>query len=207
MLGRELKDMDINIPVLGHVSVKEAILPFGKFPNEDAILGPEMKSTGEVMGVDKTFGKAFAKSQMSASSSLPTKGTVFISVNKNSKDRIIEPIKTLAGLGFKILATEGTRDNLLSHGVNAELVYKLNEGRPNLVDHLINKTVSLIINNPNTDKSVSDGKYIRQAAIRHNVPLITTVQGLNAAVNGIESLAKGNLEVYSLQELYDYSDN
>ncbi len=207
MLGTMLKDININTHSLGHVSVKEAILPFGKFPKEDAILGPEMKSTGEVMGVDKDFGKAFAKSQMSSSSSLPTKGTVFISVNRSSKDRIIEPMKALAALGFKILATKGTRDNLLSHGINAELVYKLNEGRPNLVDHLINKTVSLIINNPNTDKSVSDGKYIRQAAIRHNVPLITTVQGLNAAVNGIISLVKGDLGVYSLQELYEYPNN
>ncbi len=203
MVTGRLDPSSIIIPVVNHVSVKEAVLPFAKFPQEDALLGPEMKSTGEVMGVDSHFGTAFAKSQMAANLILPTHGTVFISVNKNSKSKIIKPMKTLVQLGFKILATEGTRGTLLEHDIQTEFIYKLDEGRPNLIDYVINGDIALIINTPSTHRSIDDGKYIRQTAIRHNVPLFTTVQGLIAAVSGIESLANNDLKVNSLQELFN----
>ncbi len=203
MVTKSLDPSKITIPVVNHVSVKEAVLPFGKFPQEDALLGPEMKSTGEVMGVDTHFGTAFAKAQMSANLILPTHGTVFISVNKNSKSKIIKPMKTLVQLGFKILATEGTRDTLLEHDIETEFIYKLDEGRPNLIDRVINGDIALIINTPSTHRSIDDGQYIRQTAIRYNVPLYTTVQGLIAAVSAIESLMNNDLKVSSLQELFN----
>jgi len=194
--------MNIKKPVIKHVSVKEAVLPFNKFPEEDAILGPEMKSTGEAMGIGDNFGIAFAKSQMSLSLSLPKEGKVFISLSKKSRMQIIESVKSLSKMGFQILATEGTKETLEKYGISAEHVHKIDEGRPNLVDHLINGDVSLIVNNPGNRKSIDDGKYIRQAAVRYNVPLITTVQGFIAAVSGIESLVKGDIKIASLQELY-----
>ncbi len=202
MVNKKIKDLAISLPKTNHISVKEAVLPFIKFPQEDAILGPEMKSTGEVMGVDMDFGKAYAKSQMASSVSLPTKGKVFISVYETERYKIIDAVKSLANLGFKLLATEGTRNELLENGIEAQHIYKLKEGRPNLVDYVINGEVALVINHPGSYKTIGDSKYIRQAAIRHNIPLITTIQGVHAAVSGIESLVKGELEVYSLQELY-----
>ncbi|MDH4128378.1 MAG: carbamoyl-phosphate synthase large subunit [Spirochaetota bacterium] len=202
MLNKKLKDLNIKIPKIKHVSVKEAVLPFNKFPQEDAVLGPEMKSTGEVMGIDMQFGTAFAKSQMGLSACLPSKGNIFISVNEKSKGKIIEPIKILFKLGFNIIATEGTRKVLLSNDIKTEFIYKLNEGRPNLIDKLINGEIHLVVNTPSTSRSIDDGKDIRQAAIRHNVPLITTVQGLIAAANGIRDVVEGDINVYSLQELF-----
>ncbi|MFH1190084.1 MAG: carbamoyl phosphate synthase large subunit, partial [Candidatus Omnitrophota bacterium] len=187
----------------GCISVKESVFPFIRFPGVDAILGPEMKSTGEVMGVDTTFGAAYAKSQLAAGQRLPVKGTVFISVKNQDKRNIVFVAKKLADLGFKIMATSGTADALISNDIDVQVLPKLNEGRPNIMDFMKDKTVDLIINTPSGKATKSDEMKIRSLAILYNVPLITTVSGAQASVNGIEhSIRKPAVSVKSLQEYH-----
>ncbi|MFH1824349.1 MAG: carbamoyl-phosphate synthase large subunit [Candidatus Firestonebacteria bacterium] len=203
MAGRKLKDLGIDKEVeIKHIAVKESVLPFVKFPGADSVLGPEMKSTGEVMGIDTDFGRAFAKSQISTGTALPTKGIVFISVKNKDKRAIIFIAKKLADMGFKILATRGTSETLLKNSIDVSEVNKVGEGRPNIVDCISNKEVNLIINTPSGKGPKTDEFYIRRAAIVHNVPCITTISGAQAAVNGIESLLKRELSVKSLQEYF-----
>jgi carbamoyl-phosphate synthase large subunit len=203
MTGKKLSDFELpNCDDLKHVSVKESVLPFSKFSGVDIILGPEMKSTGEVMGVGPTFGIAFAKSQVAANQALPKKGTVFVSVNDYDKRNVAFIAKKLADLGFKVIATKGTAKVLRSSGVAVEIVDKLLEGENNVLTLIEKNEINLIINTPSGMKSQSDMRRIRAAAILHSVPCITTIQGAWAAVNGIEASIKEEFTVESLQNIY-----
>jgi carbamoyl-phosphate synthase large subunit len=200
-----------DLPDDAPISVKEAVLPFHRFRTPagdqvDSLLGPEMKSTGEVMGIDANFGMAFAKSQAAAYGSLPLKGTVFISIANRDKRSIIFPAKRLSDLGFKIIATAGTAQVLRRNGVPAEVVGKFSEGGENIVDRINAGEIDLIFNTPRGAAGNSgpriDGYEIRTAAVTAGVPCITTVQAAGAAVQGIEELARGEIGVRSLQDLH-----
>lgn len=202
MLGKKLKELGFTgEKKISHVAVKESVFPFIKFHGVDAILGPEMKSTGEVMGIDSTFGAAYAKSQIAAGQKLPKKGTVFISVKNHDKRSIVFIAKKLADLGFKIAATSGTAGVLEKNDIEAKVLPKLHEGRPNIIDLIKDNRVELMINTPAGKATKEDETKIRSNAILHGVPLITTIAGAEATVNGIENLIKaGKISVKSLQE-------
>ncbi len=207
MAGEMLSDFPAlpDIEHLKQVSVKECVLPFSRFSGVDIILGPEMKSTGEVMGMAPTFGAAFAKSQIAANQALPKKGSVFISVNENDKRHIAFMAKRLHDLGFKIYATKGTAKVLRSSGVAALILDKTGEGERNILTLLEKSEINLIINTPSGKKSQSDMRRIRSMAIRHAIPCITTLQGAWAAVHGIEASLKEGFTVESLQAYYSRS--
>jgi carbamoyl-phosphate synthase large subunit len=204
MLGQSLAELGLTQEKeIRHVAVKESVFPFIRFPGVDAILGPEMKSTGEVMGIDSTFGLAYAKSQIAAGQKLPTQGTVFISVKNQDKRNLVFVAKKLADLGFKLTATSGTAEALMKNGIEVEVLPKLDEGRPNIIDYIKNGKVDLIINTPAGKATKEDETKIRTNAILYSVPLITTVAGAQASVNGIESLIKlPELQVKSLQQYH-----
>jgi carbamoyl-phosphate synthase large subunit len=184
---------------LRHSGVKEAVLPFARFPGVDTLLGPEMRSTGEVMGIDYDLGAAFAKSQSGAGSGLPDKGNVFISVADRDKRAVVFAAKRLAELGFDLLATDGTCRLLGRAGIKCTEVRKHSEGSPNIVDQIMANEVDLVINTPFGKGARSDGYFIRTAAAARGVPCITTLAGLQAAVQGIESLRQG-FEVTAIQD-------
>ncbi len=213
MLGEKLADLrtegalpdrDVTTGLeLDHVAVKEAVLPFDRFPGVDSVLGPEMRSTGEVMGVDTSFGVAFAKSQAGTGAMiLPTGGKVFVSVADRDKRAIVFPVKRLADLGFDVFATRGTAEVLRRADVPAEIVAKVSDGSPNVVDLIGDGRVDLVLNTPFGTGPRSDGYLIRTAAVTHGVPCITTMSGILAAIQGIEALRSGTLRVSSLQELH-----
>ncbi len=203
MAGKKLKEYDLPNPDdLKYFAVKESVLPFSRFSGVDIILGPEMKSTGEVMGTAPTFGVAFAKAQISANQSLPTSGTVFISVNEQDKRQVAFMAKKLADLKFKIFATKGTSKVLRSAGLSVTIVDKAQEGENNALTLVKKGEINLIINTPSGKKSQSDMRSIRAASILHNIPCITTLQGAWAAVNGIEAILKEEFTVEPLQTLY-----
>ncbi len=195
-----------DIPAGSPIAVKEAVLPFGRFHGVDTVLGPEMKSTGEVMGIDNTFGDAFAKSQLAAySHGLPTAGRVFVSVADRDKRTMIFPVKRLADLGFTILATEGTAEVLHRNGVEAQVVRKHSQGagpagEKTIVQMILDREIELVVNTPHGTGSRQDGYEIRTAAVIRSVPSITTVRGLAAAVQGIEASISNDMTVHSLQE-------
>jgi len=189
--------------VIPNYGVKEAVFPFNMFPEVDPLLGPEMRSTGEVLGLSASYGEAFFKAQEGTQSKLPLEGTVLISVNRKDKDEVVEVARSLANDGFKILATGGTCDILNANGVPATKVNKLSEGRPNIKDLITNGKIDLIINSPVGKDSVHDDSYLRKAAIKAKVPYMTTVAAAKATADGIHYLRKhGNSEVKSLQELH-----
>ncbi len=203
MAGKTLQEIGFTEEIkIDFFAIKEAVLPFIKFPGVDSILGPEMKSTGEVMGVDKDFGVAFAKAQMSANVKLPESGRIFISVNDSDKEKILPLAKKLTDSGFTIIATAGTRQYLYDNGIRAERVDKIYEGRPNVLDLLTDRTVSMMINTPLGKESHQDDYEIRRSAIIHNVPYTTTIPGAIAAVEGIQSLVSKKISVTSLQEYH-----
>jgi carbamoyl-phosphate synthase large subunit len=211
MAGRKLRDMNLPVTVTDGVaeivvrdyySVKSPVFPFNKFRGVDTILGPEMRSTGEVMGVAKSFGQAFAKAQLAAGQRLPRKGSIFLSVSDHDKRHCGPLAKELHALGFRLIATRGTAAALEAAGVPAEPVYKVNEGRPNIVDLVKTGKVDMIINTPLGRESFYDEKSIRRAAIRYNIPCITTLSAANAAARGIRALAEQTLEVSPLQSLH-----
>lgn len=203
MVGKRLKDLGIEEEIIpAYTSVKEAVFSFIKFPGVDTILGPEMKSTGEVMGTDCNFGMAFAKSQIGAGYTLPTKGTVFISVNDSDKTHVLLAAMILSRCGLRIMATRGTAQFLNEHGIDAITVKKMTEGRPNVVDNIKNNEISMIINIPKGAKSVKDSYYIRRAALEYNIPYFTTIAGARAAAYAIETLIKEELRVAPIQEHY-----
>ncbi len=188
-------------PRLPHIAVKEAVLPFDRFPGVDSLLGPEMRSTGEVMGIDASFGAAFAKSQAGTGSMvLPSTGAVFVSVANRDKRAIVFPAKRLVDLGFDLVATEGTADLLHRAGIEAEVVAKLSTGDRELLEMLETGRVGLVLNTPFGQGGRADGYEIRQAAVSHGVPCITTLAGILAAIQGIEALAEGTMTATSLQE-------
>ena len=172
--------------------VKTPVFPFVRFPGVDTILGPEMKSTGEVMGGATTFGAAFAKAQQSVGQRLPEKGSAFISVNNDDKPNVLPIARNLADLGFRILATRGTAAYLRAHGIPVEVVFKVNEGRPNIVDHILNNQVQILVNTPLGRESFFDDRAMRRAAMVYNVPCITTLTGASAAVEAIRAAARSD---------------
>jgi carbamoyl-phosphate synthase large subunit len=195
-----------DFPTGAPIAVKEAVLPFGRFHGVDTVLGPEMKSTGEVMGIDSTFGVAFAKSQLAASSQgLPTSGRVFVSIADRDKRSMIFPIKRLADLGFELYATSGTAQVLRRNGVTCHLVRKQSEGpgphgEKTVVQMILDREIDLVVNTPHGIGTRQDGYDIRTAAVLRSVASITTVQGLAAAVQGIEAMQNNHMGVTSLQD-------
>jgi len=187
---------------LDHVAVKEAVFPFARFPGTDIILGPEMKSTGEVMGLDRDFGHAFAKSQLGASSNLPRAGCVFVSVKDRDKPAIVAPMRRLAELGFRIVATSGTAAFLREAGVAVDQVRKVLEGRPHIVDAMKNGDIQLVFNTTEGRQAMSDSFSLRQTALMGSIPYYTTVSGMRAAVEAIAALRDGVLEVSPLQSYF-----
>jgi carbamoyl-phosphate synthase large subunit len=186
----------------GFYAVKSPVFPFGRFRGVDTILGPEMKSTGEVMGTAQGFGLAFAKAQLSAGQQIPETGSAFLSVSDQDKPDLATIARQLADAGFKLVATRGTAEFLGVEGLEVEAVYKVNEGRPNIVDRIKTGEIQLIINTPLGRKSFYDERAIRRAAIRHQVPCITTMEGATAAVSGIAALQQHKREVRSVQDLH-----
>ncbi|MBI3788506.1 MAG: ATP-grasp domain-containing protein, partial [Ignavibacteriales bacterium] len=207
MIGRTLEELglkDFDFGKVKHISVKEAVFPFSKFPRVPVFLGPEMRSTGEVMGISSAFGSAIAKAQMGAGNTLPTDGRVFISVNSSDKNDItLRIVKEYIRLGFSIIATEGTAEFLNEHGLKADKVFKVNEGRPNVVDMIKNGEIQLIINTPLGEESRYDEFAIGWAAIEHKVAFITTLSAADTAVKGIEKQKENALTVKSLQEYHN----
>jgi len=203
MTGMTLKDFDLKESEdLGHISVKESVLPFSRFSGVDIVLGPEMKSTGEVMGIASDFGRAFAKSQICANQSLPIEGKIFISVKDEDKRQVVFLAKKLFEMNFGIVSTKGTAKVLRSNGVEVEVVAKVGDGANDLASLIKNGEIKLIINTPSGERSQSDMRSIRAAAILHNVPCITTLQGAWAAVNGMDSSHTHGFSVRSLQDHY-----
>jgi carbamoyl-phosphate synthase large subunit len=211
MAGKKLAEIDLplvehhgvkEVAVHDFYSVKSPVFPFNKFKGVDTILGPEMRSTGEVMGVSSSYGQAFAKAQLAAGQRLPRTGTVFISVNDRDKKHVAQLGKELVALGFKLQATRGTAQALQDADVPCDEVFKVNEGRPNIVDLIKTGSVDLVINTPLGRESFYDEKSIRRAAIRYNIPCITTLAAAHAASLGIRALLEQNVEVAALQDLH-----
>ncbi len=207
MSGKTLESLGVTeekIPT--HIAVKEAVLPFDKFPGADTLLGPEMRSTGDVMGIDSDFGKAFAKAELGAGVRLATTGTVFVSMNDRDKQSAVEVVRDLMSLGFKIVATSGTRKVLIENGIEeVELVLKLHEGRPHVGDWIKNERIQLIINTPTGEESQTDARLIRRSALDYKLPIITTIAGAKATVAAIRSLQSAPLEVKALQDYLQLS--
>ncbi len=203
MAGRTLAELGMteDLTVSG-VFVKTPVFPFIRFPGVDTILGPEMKSTGEVMGAASTFGVAFAKAQLAVGQQLPDKGTVFISVNNSDKPNVLTVARDLAALGLRLVATRGTAAFLRAHGVDAGTVFKVNEGRPNVADQVVNGEIQLIVNTPLGRASFFDDRSVRRAAMLHGVPCITTLTGAAAAVSAIRALREHQIEVRALQDYH-----
>jgi carbamoyl-phosphate synthase large subunit len=201
MAGRKLSSLpEAAERQLDYFAVKESVLPFTKFPGADIILGPEMKSTGEVMGLDRDFGLAFAKSQEAAGNNLPRSGAVFISVRNSMRRNIIFMVKDIAAMGFKIYASEGTWRVLNSSGISAKLVQKIGEGKPDIIDLIKSGDIDLVINVPAGRKSQLDSKPIRSAAVTQGIPYITTLEGAQAAISGMDSLERTGFSVKPIQE-------
>jgi carbamoyl-phosphate synthase large subunit len=202
MAGHTLRELGLtHEPRVQGYFVKAPVFPFNRFPREDTLLGPEMKSTGEVMGSSHTFGEAYAKALLGAGTRLPLEGTAFISVNDNDKRPMVANLaRDLEALGFRIIATGGTREFLLKHGINADLALKVHEARPNIVDRIINGEVALAINTPFGKSAFVDDTYIRRIALQMNVPCITTLTAATACVEGIRSLKEGGSTFAALQE-------
>ena len=199
MAGKPLASFNLKMPKIDHVAVKEAVFPFARFLGVDPALGPEMRSTGEVMGIDRDFAVAFAKSQIGAGQKLPFSGTVFVSVKESDKARIVAPVKDLAAMGFKIVATRGTKRYLEANGVVCESINKVLEGRPHVVDAIKNGEVNLVFNTTEGSKALSDSKDIRRSALLQHVPYYTTLAGAVAVTRAIRALKSGTLQVAPLQ--------
>ena len=197
--------MDLDIPRMpGHVSVKEAVLPFGRFPRADVLLGPEMKSTGEVMGVASDYPAAFGKAQAAAGAELPTSGTVFISVTDSDKPAATQLAAGFHDMGFRVLATGGTAQAIRRMGVPVDRIKKLSEGSPNVVERIEAGDVDMVINTPTGSGARADGYEIRRAAVARGIPCITTMSGASAAQRAVRSSRSQDGSVISLQELHGH---
>ena len=203
MIDKKLSDFKIQNQNLNHISVKEAVFPFSRFPGTDVILGPEMKSTGEVMGIGSTFGEAFAKSQLGASIELPINGQVFISIKNDDKQKIIPIAQRLFNLGFKICATSGTAKILNDNKIQTNYIKKVIEGRPNAVDAMLSKEIQLVINTVEGSTSIKDSFSLRQTALLNKIPYYTTLQGADAATLAIKVIKEEVLTVKSLQSYFE----
>jgi carbamoyl-phosphate synthase large subunit len=203
MLGKSLQELGFTQTIKPkHVSVKEAVFPFNRFPEVDILLGPEMKSTGEVMGIDQSFGLAFAKSQMAAGFKIPKSGSIFISVHDDHKARIVDVAKSFEKLGFKILATVGTARYLSSRGIDATVVNKVSEGRPHIVDFIKNGDIQMVINTSVGRKSSRDAYHIRRGALTYNILYTTTLAGARALSEATKAMISEDWQVCPLQEYY-----
>jgi carbamoyl-phosphate synthase large subunit len=202
MAGASLAQFALESGELGHVGVKEAVFPFARFPGVDTVLGPEMRSTGEVIGLDRSFEVAFAKSQLGGGTKVPTAGTVFVSVRDVDKPRVLESVRLLAGLGFRIVATGGTQRFLESLGIAAEKINKVSEGRPHVVDAIKNGRIQLVFNTTEGAQALADSRSLRRAALLHKVPYYTTLAGAVAAAQGVRAYMGGDLEVRALQDYF-----
>jgi len=205
MNGEPLASFRLKSDKLAHVAVKEAVFPFARFPGVDPVLGPEMRSTGEVMGIDRDYATAFAKSQLGAGNTLPLAGTVFVSVRDADKEDILGAIRDLADLGFQVIATRGTRRALEAHGIACEQVNKVLEGRPHIVDLMKNGAAHLVFNTTEGAKALSDSKDIRRTALLYHIPYYTTLAGALAATRAIKALAAGTLTVAPLQSYVNHA--
>ncbi|HVJ78285.1 MAG TPA: carbamoyl-phosphate synthase large subunit [Hyphomicrobium sp.] len=199
MAGKPLVDFKLQKPVYDHIAVKEAVFPFARFLGVDPILGPEMRSTGEVMGIDRDFAMAFGKSQLGAGQKLPPDGTVFVSVKESDKARIVAPVKELAAMGFKVVATRGTKRFLEANGIQCDGINKVLEGRPHIVDAIKNGDIQLVFNTTEGSKALSDSKDIRRTALLHHIPYYTTLAGAVAVTRAIRALHSDTLQVAPLQ--------
>jgi carbamoyl-phosphate synthase large subunit len=202
MLGKRLSDMKLTRLSIPHFGVKEAVFPFNMFPEVDPLLGPEMRSTGEVMGMADSFGLAFYKSQEATQLPLPSEGTVLITIADADKVFTVQVAKELKNLGFRIKATEGTHRLLAKHGIESEHILKMHEGRPNILDSIKNREIQLLINTPSGKQSKHDDSYIRKAAIKYKIPYVTTVAAAAAAAKGIAAFRKKPGQIKSLQDYH-----
>jgi len=202
MIGKKIKSFKLTNKIYNHVSVKEAVFPFARFPGTDIILGPEMKSTGEVMGIDESFEVAFYKSQIAANVILPKEGNVFISIKDEDKEKILTLSKTLIELGYKIFATAGTSKKLNENGISSYKIKKVYEGRPNVVDMMLSGEINLVINTVEGVKSIEDSFSLRQTALMNNIPYYTTTQGANAVISAMRSVNNKRMKVKSLQSYF-----
>jgi carbamoyl-phosphate synthase large subunit len=199
MAGKPLAAFGLERPKLDHIAVKEAVFPFARFPGVDPILGPEMRSTGEVMGIDRDYAIAFAKSQIGSGSKLPLSGTVFVSVKPSDKDRVVAPIRQLTEMGFRIIATRGTKRHLDAHDIPCERVNKVLEGRPHIVDAITNGEIDIVFNTTEGAKALADSMSIRRSALLNRIPYYTTLSGALAVTEAIKALREGSLTVAPLQ--------
>jgi carbamoyl-phosphate synthase large subunit len=206
MAGEMLSDFTLSGDPddLGHVAVKEAVFPFARFPGIDTILGPEMKSTGEVMGLDRDFGHAFAKSQIGSGTIVPVAGKVFISVRDRDKPAMVEMSRDLIACGFGIVATSGTAEHLEAEGVPVETVNKVLEGRPHIVDAMQNGDIQLVFNTTEGASSISDSYSLRRTTLTLKIPYYTTVAGARASIAAIKAVQSGGLEVAPLQSYFSH---
>jgi carbamoyl-phosphate synthase large subunit len=202
MAGEPLDSFDLEPPVFDHVGVKEAVFPFARFPGVDTVLGPEMRSTGEVMGLDRDYAIAFAKSQLGAGVGVPVSGTAFVSVRDADKSRVLPAVRTLVDIGFEIIATGGTQRFLAEHDIACTKVNKVLEGRPNIVDLIKNGDVQLMINTTEGAKALEDSKSLRRAALLAKVPYYTTLAGALAAAQAIAAYRAHSLDVRPLQDYH-----
>jgi carbamoyl-phosphate synthase large subunit len=202
MLGAKLADLDLRKVTVPYFGVKESVFPFNMFPEVDPVLGPEMRSTGEVLGLGRNFGQAFFKAEEAAMPALPTSGAVLITVNQNDRPAVIEVARQFRELGFRIVATRGTHAFLSDNGVRADVICKVNEGRPNILDAMTNQEIQLVVNTPIGRLSKEDDSYIRKAAIKYRIPYITTLTAALAAAKGIAAQREGKDSVRSLQSYH-----
>jgi len=201
MVGEKLKKFNLEKIISNTFAIKEAVFPFNKFPNVDVLLGPEMKSTGEVMGIDENFGLSFAKSQMACGNELPVSGTAFISVKNKDKKNALNFAKKLKELNFKLCATSGTAKYLNSNGINCKKINKVREGSPHIVERLNEKKIELVINTTEGTKSVGDSYSLRRSALVNKIPYCTTLAAANACIQAIDSLKNNEIKVRAIQEL------
>jgi len=202
MAGEKLAALPTIDRNIDYIAVKEAVFPFNKFPGVDPVLSPEMKSTGEVMGIDLDFATSFAKAQLGAGTVLPNKGTLFVSVKDTDKPVILPGVQLLAELGFSIVATGGTADYLAAEGIKVERVNKVAQGRPHIVDRILDGDIAIIFNTTEGWQSLKDSSDIRRSALNLKIPNFTTAQAGVAAARAIEALSKHSLDVRPLQEFY-----
>ena len=202
-VGKKLSELELSSnSANGLIAIKKPVFPFNKFPQQNVFLSPEMKSTGEVIGFDTHLGSAYAKAESGAGNSLPIEGTVFISVNDSDKIQAIPLARDFKELGFNIVATTGTAELLSENGVFSQSIFKVGEGRPNVVDAIKNGEVQLVVNTPLGAQSRFDEYEIGRSAIRYKVPAITTISGAQAAVRGIRNIKNGSIQYRSLQDVF-----
>ncbi|MFC1671037.1 carbamoyl-phosphate synthase large subunit, partial [Spirochaetota bacterium] len=202
MLGKSVKDFKLTHKKINHYGVKEAVFPFNMFPEVDPLLGPEMRSTGEVLGIADTFGMAFSKSQEATQYKLPLEGNVLITINKFDRPEALKVAREFKKLGFNLMATSGTSKFLTENNIESEVINKVHQGRPNIIDSIKNNDITLIVNTPSGRLSEHDDSYIRKSAIKFKVPYITTMAAAMASAKGIEERQKGEVDVKSLQEYF-----